>query len=614
MPLISKDFIVNRLLPAVKIDSLIGSYVTLKPKGNNLSCCCPFHQEKTPSFYVTPSRGTYHCFGCGAHGNVIDFLMKFKNLSFTEAIEELAQFAGIPVEYEDGGNSFDRDKYARYYDLMDRCAAFFVRELTKSKAAQDYWYKKRELSKDTVLKNRLGFAPADWDNLRQVARSDEEYRILADLGMVNVKENGKSFAMFRNRVMIPIVNLKGKVISFGGRTMGDDEPKYLNTRETPIFRKRKELFGLYETLAEHRNRPASIVIVEGYMDVIALRQAGVTNAVASLGTATTPDHFKLMYRYTKKVICCYDGDKAGRKAAWHALETVSPILTPDCEMRFAFLPPEHDPDSLVRAEGAGGFQRFLDAAISFPEFLIRHCAEGFDLADPGLRSQFIAAVLPHIKAVAALPLQSVCVMELSKVLSLDEKRVFEMLDALPAPQEAPSYVDRDPDFVQHPKATEGSQAGILNTPMRRLVAFALQQPTVVALMYDRVHLAELPELLSTLGVRGVSELKFLYDRIAAQRDITPAQLIEVVRDTPREKAFNVLSHASFIPNKANGEELSMDARSEFLCKLIAESIYAALEYQTRLVTIKGKDISREDMLNVQKLGRLLARRFTVSGA
>ena len=241
MPLISKDFIVNRLLPAVKIDSLIGSYVTLKPKGNNLSCCCPFHQEKTPSFYVTPSRGTYHCFGCGAHGNVIDFLMKFKNLSFTEAIEELAQFAGIPVEYEDGGNSFDRDKYARYYDLMDRCAAFFVRELTKSKAAQDYWYKKRELSKDTVLKNRLGFAPADWDNLRQVARSDEEYRILADLGMVNVKENGKSFAMFRNRVMIPIVNLKGKVISFGGRTMGDDEPKYLNTRETPIFRKRKEV-------------------------------------------------------------------------------------------------------------------------------------------------------------------------------------------------------------------------------------------------------------------------------------------------------------------------------------------------------------------------------------
>ena len=175
-------------------------------------------------------------------------------------------------------------------------------------------------------------------------------------------------------------------------------------------------------------------------------------------------------------------------------------------------------------------------------------------------------------------------------------------------------MERDPDFVQHPKATEGSQAGILNTPMRRLVAFALQQPTVVALMYDRVHLAELPELLSTLGVRGVSELKFLYDRIAAQRDITPAQLIEVVRDTPREKAFNVLSHASFIPNKANGEELSMDARSEFLCKLIAESIYAALEYQTRLVTIKGKDISREDMLNVQKLGRLLARRFTVSGA
>ncbi len=606
MPRISKDFIVNRLIPAVKIDAFLSTYLTLKRSGNGLMCCCPFHNEKTPSFYVTPSRGTYHCFGCGAHGNAINFLINYKNLTFIEAVEELAEYAGLEVEYEAGGAFYDQDRYARFYDLMDRCAAYYIKHLSQSKIAQDYWYQKRQLTRDIVLKARLGYAPDAWDDLRvNVARNEEEVKALIELGMINQRDNGTTFSMFRNRVMIPIVNLKGKVISFGGRCLGDEKPKYLNTKETPIFKKRNELFGLYECLQETKNRPSQLVIVEGYMDVIALRQAGIGYAVASLGTSTTADHFKLMFRYTKKVFCCYDGDAAGQNAAWRALENLAQILEADKEVRFAFLPQEHDPDSLVREQGAGGFTRFLDEALSFPDFLVNHLAQNYDLADGGDRARFLSAVLPIIKDVNSLPLRNVCAETLAKKLAMDITRINEMLDATQAKSEA----FESATVQEKERSFQLESARLLNTPMRRLIAFLLQQPTVVGLMYDKLQLENLIELLKDLGAKGVEELKFILNLVKNHQDIISAQIIEEVRDTKYEKIFNLLINASFIPRKENGDELSIEDRAEYLSKIIAECIFSALQYQKELLALKGNSITREEFDAAQQITKLLAQRF-----
>mgnify|MGYP000394015646 FL=1 len=253
MPRIAVNFIRDRLIPAVNIEAFIGQYVTLKRQSsNNYTCCCPFHHEKTPSFVVTPSKQMFYCFGCKEHGNAIDFVMKFKNLSFVEAVEEVAQFAGLNVEYEQGSGGFEKaDTYKLYYELMDRCASYFVKCLNSSPEGKDYFIKKRELSADTIIKARLGYAPDSWDYIHNIAKNTDEYKKLIELGMV-VDKGDRSYAMFRGRVMIPIIDGRGRVISFGGRTLGDAKPKYLNTAESPIFRKRHELFGLYETLQANR--------------------------------------------------------------------------------------------------------------------------------------------------------------------------------------------------------------------------------------------------------------------------------------------------------------------------------------------------------------------------
>ncbi len=605
MPHIARDFIVNRLVPSLRIEHVLTDLfgLALKKNGANFSCCCPFHNEKTPSFFVSPSKGTYHCFGCEVHGNVINFVMSYKNLTFVEAVEELAQYAGIEIEYDRTSGSDDRDRYELYYELMDRCAFYFSSSLAKNQAARDYWYQTRQFSRDTVLKARLGYAPDSWEQfLKDVPRNDAEKTALADLGMLSLRDDGTFLPMFRNRVMIPIINLKGKVISFGGRALDDSKPKYLNTRETPIFKKRRELFGLYEALQEFRNRPPQLVLVEGYLDVLSLRQAGILYAAASLGTATTVDHFKLMFHYTDKVICCYDGDAAGQKAAWHALEVLSPVIQADKEVRFAFLPQEDDPDSLVRKEGPGGFTRYLDNALSFPEFLVSHVSSGFDLADPGDRTRFMAEILPRIKRIAALPLRNVTAEILAKTLAMDPDRVYEMLNALSEPLES----------LRRAAAEDGSagvRAELLNTPMRRLIAFLLQQPAVASLMYDRFELDRLPGLLQELGVKGSTDLKYLLDLIHQHGDITPAQFIEQVRDTKREKSFNLLLQASFIPRKADGGEYSIEDRAEFFSRIISECIFGALKYQQTRISLKGSEITKDDFAQGQLVTELLARRF-----
>lgn len=603
MPRISRSFISERLIPSLAIERLIGQVVTLKKSGSNYMGCCPFHHEKTPSFCVTPSKQMYYCFGCKEHGNAIDFLMKYKNLSFVEAVEEAAQFAGIEVEYEAGTAPENYDKFAQYYELMDRCARKFT-TLLFSKAGEegmDYFVNKRGLTKDTIIKAGLGYAPEGWHFLQeQVCRDHKEEQMLVDLGMLIRNDNNNVYSMYRNRVMIPIFDKKGRIISFGGRTLGDDKPKYMNTKETPIYRKRNELFGLYEALKANNNRPAFFVIVEGYMDVISLRQAGLSAAVASLGTATTVEQFKTMLRYSKKIVCCYDGDEAGRKAAWHALNTVTPILESDYDIRFAFLPKEHDPDSLVREQGLGAFTRFLDEAMSYPEFLISHLGQNYDLKNPAAISRYLGEVLSYVKLIPQKTVQTVALSLLSASCGIEERQLYDMLNSTTVKKE---FVPRE-EAKAKPSETMGAR-NILTTPMRRLMAFILQQPILVSSQLQALELMHLCSLCETLKVKGASELKLLLQQIKECPQITSAQLVERFRGTEREHYINLLVNAPLGLTLPQGVELDQIARLEYFVRLIVMVLIEPLQQRSALLTLNADKLKAEELNEMVILKREL---------
>lgn len=457
MPFISKDFIKNKLLPNLDIVQVLQQYVTLKKKGANYMCCCPFHSEKTPSFSVNPNRQFFYCFGCQEHGTVIDFVIKYKNETFPEAVEELARFAGLEVEYEEGtghgGSTYrpDPDRNKVYYELLDRVASYFSKELYQpsNQAALDYFLKQRQLSSDIISKARLGYAPKEMYALQDsVIKTEEEAKILCELGVVKpTPESGPNKryrSFFFDRVMFPIFDVKGRIIAFGGRILKGDGPKYLNSPESNIFQKRHELFGLYECLQANRNRPNSIVMVEGYMDVIALRKAGFTNVVATLGTACNSDHFKMLFRYTSKVICCYDGDDAGRKASWKALIACAQVTPEDKEVRFATIPAGDDPDSLVRSEGGKErFQKVLESSIGFTEQILLHCRSQDNVNDiEGLR-RFINMVLSIAKALKSKSRQNAIVMLLSDVVNLNNSRLYEIMNNVSPDSEFKEYEPHD---------------------------------------------------------------------------------------------------------------------------------------------------------------------------
>ncbi len=601
MPRISPSFI-QRLIANVSIDRLIGSCVTLKKSGSNYACCCPFHHEKTPSFVVTPSKQMFYCFGCHEHGNAIDFLKKYKNLSFVEAVEDLARFAGLEVEYEQGSyNPEKADRYKKYYELMDRVAAFFTHTLNTPKGAQgmEYFVRARQLSVDTIQKARLGFAPNEWDALRAgVCRDESEYKILIELGLVKERD-GRTYSMFRNRVMIPIFDRRGRVISFGGRTLGDDKPKYMNTSESLIYRKRQELFGLYEALRDNNNRPPRLVVVEGYMDVIAVRQAGCSYAVASLGTATTKEQLKTMFQYTKQVVCCYDGDAAGRAAGWHALQTVTPIMEDGTEIRFAFLPSTDDPDSLVRRSGLSAFTQVLDNSKSYAEFLVEHLLNDYNLNDPGQLSAYVSAVLKEAAKIPLKPVQAVVLKQLSGKAGMDETMLYDMLkDTEKKPDHSGYFADVD---VKDETAGTAAPANILNTPMRRLIAFTLQQPLIVEMMYEKFRLPEMLELCRALKVRGCDELSQAWGRIREDPTVTPAVFIEMARDTPSENAFRALLDADLQLSDGMGGEVSIPAKISLFGTLLSEVLSEPLRSRAAFLSRLGspQENSQAEFMHLQ---------------
>ncbi len=417
--MIPESFI-QELLSRVDIVDVVGRYVQLKKVGANYQACCPFHSEKTPSFTVSPSKQFYHCFGCGAHGSAIGFLMQYSGLSFVEAVEELAGQLGIPVPHEASAHPQRKLRQTTLTERMAHAARFYKEQLKVSPRAIDY-LKGRGLTGEIAARYGIGYAPNDWQGLRRIF-DDYDSPALLECGLVVENEQGRRYDRFRDRIMFPIQDMRGEVIGFGGRVLGDGEPKYLNSPETSLFRKGEELYGLAQARQSIRDTGMAIV-VEGYLDVVALAQFGIGNAVATLGTATTPVHVRKLLRLADKVVFCFDGDKAGRKAAWRALEASLEALGDDKLVGFLFLPAEHDPDSFVRAEGAEAFRRLAAQPTTLTEFLMRELKAKVDLTTAEGRARLVHEAKPFLTKLAAPLLRLQLVRAIAEAAALSAAEV-----------------------------------------------------------------------------------------------------------------------------------------------------------------------------------------------
>jgi len=441
---IPQNFI-DDLIARADIVEIIGARVPLKKSGREYKACCPFHAEKTPSFWVSPVKQFYHCFGCGKHGTVLGFLMDHDHMQFPEAVEELATRLGVEVPREALPDAGAKRADEPLYELMARVARFYVECLTQEPRAREY-LARRGLSAATLERFSIGYAPNSWNEvLRRFAAGDAERRRLADAGLIVERERGPSsggehyYDRFRDRIMFPIRDARGRTIAFGGRIIDAGEPKYLNSPETVLFHKGRELYGLYET---RRARPnlSRLVIVEGYMDAVQLHQAGIDYAVATLGTATTPEHFRRMFRLANALVFAFDGDRAGRAAAWRALQHALPEAREGREMRFLFLPDGHDPDTLVAAEGRAAFEARLESAVPLSEYLVSELSGQSDLKSADGRARFAEAARPLFARVPEGVYRELLLARLAEVVGLPAQRLEELWGQPPGAAPAPAAV------------------------------------------------------------------------------------------------------------------------------------------------------------------------------
>jgi len=512
------------LLDRVDIVEVVDRRVKLKKTGKNYSARCPFHEERSPSFSVNPERQFYYCFGCGAGGNAITFVMEYDNLEFPQAVENLASLAGmeVPREPARGGRDPVRQEESNkpLYELMEQVSRYYQAQLRRhpeAGRAVDY-LKSRGLSGEIAKQFGLGFAPPGWNNLHSgLGGGDALEELLLKAGMLVKSESGKVYDRFRERVVFPIRDRRGRVIAFGGRVLGDDKPKYLNSPETAIFHKGRELYGLYEARQATRGL-SRILVVEGYMDVIALAQHGITYATATLGTATSQTHLERVFRLCPEVVFCFDGDAAGRKAALRAMEAALPCMEDGRQARFLFLPEGQDPDDAVRNGGREHFEQLLDAAIPLEAFLFESAAQGLDMGSLEGRARMSKQALPLVRRLPdgvfrELMFQALAErtgLELGSLLRLETPPVEDSeVGAAPPDDDAP------PDFGEPPPGPEppGEQAGGRASP----AGYANLAQGAIALLLHRPGMAALadPEQLAGLDgddVRLLAELLTLLHR------------------------------------------------------------------------------------------------------
>ncbi len=460
--MIPEQFI-QELLNRVDIVDVIDKSVPLKKAGANYSACCPFHNEKSPSFTVSPTKQFYHCFGCGAHGTAIGFLMEYAGLSFVEAIHDLAKNVGmiVPQETRDA-ERVPQNVMLGLQETLQQAANYYKAELKKSQHAIDY-LKARGLSGQIAAKFQIGYAPAGWQNLQSVF-ANYENEALNTAGLVVENEQGRRYDRFRDRIMFPIHDQKGQVIGFGGRVINpEDTPKYYNSPETPLFQKGHELYGLF--VARRAIRDAGrVLVVEGYMDVVALAQYGIEYAVAALGTATTPFHITKLMRQTDEIVFCFDGDNAGRTAAWRAAMNALPALTDGLKLRFLFLPKEHDPDSYVREFGKEKFEAEMQNAMPLSQYIVQHLSEENPLNSQEDKVKFLNDAEPILRQIQAPRFSLMLRKRIAELAEVTDAEMQSLLK-LPVPNKTPT------------KATQRQSRAPLSIK-KRFVLMLLMQPSL----------------------------------------------------------------------------------------------------------------------------------------
>jgi DNA primase len=517
---ISRQFI-DDLLARADIVELVESRVPLKKAGKNYQACCPFHNEKSPSFTVSQDKQFYHCFGCGEHGNAISFLMEFDRLDFVDAIEELASHCGLEVVREENNATpaEQRRQQKIYqqkqddYELLQQVSRFFQQQLkvASDKDVAVNYLKGRGLSGEVVKRFGIGYISDAWDGMMKVfSGNGQSNQQLVDLGMAIQGDKNRPYDRFRGRIMFPIHDKRGRVIGFGGRVLGDEKPKYLNSPETRVYHKGQELYGLYE--AKQANKSLErLVVVEGYMDVVALAQHGVNYAVASLGTATTFEQLQTMFRTVNEVICCYDGDRAGRDAAWRAMENALPLIRDGFSLKFVFVPDGEDPDSLIRQKGQDAFEAILNNAMPLSKFLFDKFLEDNPANSTEEKVALIDKLQPYIHKLPDGMLKNAIVEEMAANFGLNsEKRLLELQKINASPT----------------KKVVRKSAKV--TPVRLAIALLLEHPHIVTSL-------ENISVLEPIDIPGVTLLNQLLTICQQKPDIKTPQILEYFRDTEQGK-------------------------------------------------------------------------------
>ncbi len=571
------DSFIDSLLARTDIVELIDARVKLKRAGREYTACCPFHDERTPSFYVSPTKQFYHCFGCGAHGTAIKFLMEYDRLEFLDAVEDLAKRAGMEVPRENKPARGREDDFGPLYASTAAASTFFQTQLKSATHARAY-LQKRGVDAATQARFELGYAPAGWDALLSALGRDESQRALLDkVGLLSKNDAGRTYDKFRDRLIFPIHDRRGRVIAFGGRVLSaDDSPKYLNSPETPLFRKGRELYGLWQVRQTHSRIPR-LIVVEGYMDVVSLFQFGVTQAVATLGTATTPDHAELLFRNSGDVYFCFDGDRAGRSAAWKALESTLPRLKDGRQAWFLFLPEGEDPDTVVRSEGAEGFDRRLQQAMPLSEFFFNELGRDIQMDSLDGRARLVERARPMIEQMPDGAFRDLMRQKLAELTGLAAR--VEV--ARPKPAAA----------TPRPRNARRSL-------VRIAIELLLQQPALA----QRI---EPPYVFAWLDQPGVPLLLDLLERCRARPDITTGSLLESYSESEDLPSLTRLAVAEVIAPQ-EGWAADFDGAIRGLELMALEQRERDLQARAREIGLAN--LSREEKDELRLLPQLKAER------
>jgi DNA primase len=576
---------IDELIARTDIIEVIGSRVQLKRAGREYKACCPFHDEKTPSFTVSPDKQFYHCFGCGAHGTALGFVMEYDHASFVEAVEDLAARAGLEVPRE-GGATAPAQPHDELYVALERASLFYRQSLSGEARAREY-LAGRGLGADIIQRFGIGYAPPRWDALiDRYGTTDDERQVLLRAGLVIERqpdaERGTSpgcYDRFRDRVMFPIRDTRGRCIGFGGRVLDGSEPKYLNSPETELFHKGRELYGLYEARQATRSLQR-LLVVEGYMDVVSLHQAGITFAVATLGTATTPDHLQRIFRLVGEVIFCFDGDRAGRAAAWRALENAVGEVKQGRQIRFLFLPDGQDPDSLVQAEGTEAFEARLAGALPLSDYLIRELASRCDVASVDGRARLVELARPLVRRIPSDVYRELLVVQLAEAVRMPSARLVELLEA-DVPPPGPLRGDAGTPRPLRSASTVAGRGNLVRQAISLLVhhpAAGARIPVVEALEgLDRPGVPLLLELLAQLREDPVSSTAALLERWRGRPEHAPlsrlaageclvsdaeAAVPEIRSSLERLVTDHALDRLQALQEKAGAEPLSAEEKAE----------------------------------------------------